>query len=163
MAKCGAILVFCFVSCLLGVSHADSSYFFVEGKVYCDNCRAGFETRVTEYVPEARVRVECKDREGGHLIYSIEGVTDRTGTYQIPVEGDHENEICEVMAINSTDPNCNEIFHGRNRARILLTTNNGIISDKRFANPLAFLKKDPLPVCAEVLKEYKLDDDDDDF
>ncbi|ERN00833.1 hypothetical protein AMTR_s00103p00069180 [Amborella trichopoda] len=125
--------------------------------------KARFIVTIAELGLKLGLQNTYQDREGGHLIYSIEGVTDRTGTYQIPVEGDHENEICEVMAINSTDPNCNEIFHGRNRARILLTTNNGIISDKRFANPLAFLKKDPLPVCAEVLKEYKLDDDDDDF
>jgi len=54
---------------------------------------------------------------------------------------------------------CNEIKAGRDRARIVLAHDNGISSDVRFANSLGFLKKEPLPVCGQLLQMYALSDD----
>ncbi|KAF8364754.1 hypothetical protein HHK36_023536 [Tetracentron sinense] len=146
-----AVSALCFLS-LLGFAYADS-LFYVQGKVYCDTCRAQFETKVSEYIPGAKVRLECKDREGGQPTYSIDGETDATGTYRLPVEGDHEEEICEVVLVKSSNPDCAERLPGRDRARVLVTANNGISSAARFANSLGFMKKEALPQCPQVLKE----------
>ncbi|OWM89388.1 olee1-like protein [Punica granatum] len=145
----------CFLSLLVGTTLADSR-FFVEGKVYCDTCRTQFETRVSEYMEGAKVRLECRDREGGSLTYSVDGTTSANGTYHLPVDGEHEEEICEIVLVKSSMEGCDEVSQDtylRKSAKINLTSNNGISSPVRIANPLGFMKKDPLSECAEVLRE----------
>lgn len=39
----------CFLS-LLGFAYCETPRLFVEGKVYCDTCRAQFVTRVSHYI-----------------------------------------------------------------------------------------------------------------
>lgn len=107
----------------------------------------------------AKVRLECRDREGGSLTYSIEGDTDAHGMYSLPVDGDREDEICEVVLVKSNKPGCEEINNSpfvRKGARVSITANNGLASPVRLANPLGFLKKEPLPQCDDVLKELGL-------
>ncbi|KAL4627103.1 hypothetical protein ACB092_05G143500 [Castanea dentata] len=134
----------CFLS-LLGFAHCQS-LFSVEGKVYCDTCRIQFVTRVSEYMQGATVGIECRDREGGSITHSA-------------VEEEHEEDICAVSLIKSTNPDCSEVSKDpflKKSARVSLTSNNGISSSVRLANPLGFLKKEALPQCAEVLKELGL-------
>ncbi|KAG9444027.1 hypothetical protein H6P81_015367 [Aristolochia fimbriata] len=128
----------------------------VEGKVYCDTCRAGFVTRISEYIEGAEVKIECHNRTTGILTANVGGRTDKTGSYFIQVKGDHQEDICEVELLKSPLADCNQLDNGRIRARILLTKNNGIISDVRHANPLGFFKKEALPECPIVLKELGL-------
>ncbi|KAJ9690686.1 hypothetical protein PVL29_013047 [Vitis rotundifolia] len=144
----------CFFS--FQASASAESHFYVEGQVYCDTCRIQFITKVSEYMPGAKVRLECRDREGGSLTYSIEGETDETGSYKLPVDGEHEEEVCEVQLVKSSKPECSEISQGvfaRRSARISLASNSGMPSAGRLANPLGFLRQDSLPECPEVLKE----------
>lgn len=59
-------------------------------------------------------------------------------------------------------PNCDELpreLHLDSNARISLTDHNGIVSKYREANPLGFLKKEPLPECPTVFKELGLSPD----
>ncbi|KAK9990933.1 hypothetical protein SO802_025918 [Lithocarpus litseifolius] len=147
----------CFLS-LLGFTYCEDR-FFVEGRVYCDTCRTQFVTRISTYMKDARVRIECRDREGGSVTYSNEAVTDASGSYQLLVDGNHEEEICEVALVKSSDPNCNEVSKDpflKRSARVSLTLNNGISSPVRLANPLGFLRKERLPQCDAVLKEIEL-------
>ncbi|KAL3739901.1 hypothetical protein ACJRO7_021212 [Eucalyptus globulus] len=140
---------------LLGAVYGDSR-FFVEGKVYCDTCRTQFITKVSKDMPDAKVRLECKEREGGSVTYSIEGVTDNTGTYRLPVDGEHEEEICEIVLVKSSQPGCEEVSNDpflRKTARISLTKNNGMATPVRQANPLGYMKNESLPECADVLRE----------
>lgn len=100
--------------------------------------------------------MECREREGGSITYSNEVETDENGAYRIPVEGEHEEEICEIVLVKSPNPDCSEIHREANHdmnARISLTSHNGISTPVREANPLGFLKKDRLPICTEVLRE----------
>lgn len=157
--------------CLLSLAAADgkpedksvsTGPFYVEGKVYCDTCRAQFVTRISSYMTGAKVRLECRDREGGKLTYSVDGQTNNAGTYVLTVEGNHEEEVCEIALIESSDPECSEINKDdylRKSARISLTTNNGITSPVRSANPLGFMKSNPLPECVEVLRELDVTPD----
>uniref|UniRef100_A0A7N0U2D5 Uncharacterized protein n=1 Tax=Kalanchoe fedtschenkoi TaxID=63787 RepID=A0A7N0U2D5_KALFE len=157
MAK-GAILLLLSAVCLLslvGTAVADQ-HFFVEGQVYCDTCRAQFVTRVSENMPDVKVRLDCRNRTTNQLTFSEEATTDKAGTYRIPVDGDHEDDICEIILVKSKDPECAEINKGafaKRTARISLTSNNGIITPTRTANPLGFMRKKPLPECGEVFKE----------
>ncbi|XVF25650.1 hypothetical protein REPUB_Repub13aG0231600 [Reevesia pubescens] len=155
-----AIFLLASTLCLLsflGIAHAGApEHFFVEGKVYCDNCRAQFETKISKYMEGAKVRLECKDRESGKLTFSVDGKTDATGTYRLKVEGDHEEEVCEVELIESSDPECSEIDQEnylRKGAQIVLTKDAGMSTDARHANPLGFMVKERLPECTEVLRE----------
>lgn len=43
------IVALCLLSCLAGVALAMET-FTIQGRVYCDTCRAGFETSATEYL-----------------------------------------------------------------------------------------------------------------
>jgi hypothetical protein len=102
---------------------------------------------------DAEVRLECRKRADGDVTYSIDGVTDKKGVYSLRVEGDHEEEICEVKAIKSTRSDCNDPMAGYEKARITLTNKNGLSSDARYANSLGFMKKEALPNCIDVLNE----------
>ncbi|CAN6270373.1 unnamed protein product [Urochloa humidicola] len=131
--------------------------YVIQGRVYCDTCRAGFETNVTEYIKGAKVRLECKHFGTGTIERAIDSVTDDTGTYKIELKDSHE-DICEVVLIQSPRKDCTEIQVLRDRASILLSRNVGICDSVRLANPLGFLKDAPLPVCGALLKQFDLDD-----
>ncbi|XP_057949296.1 olee1-like protein [Malania oleifera] len=142
--------------CFLSLASVAHSFFLVEGQVYCDTCRAKFQTRASEPIKGSKVRLECRDREGGHLTYTVEGETDAKGMYHLEAEGNHEEEVCEVVLVKSGSEDCkeeNKVGFGRHSARISLTHNNGISSPSRLANPLFFMRKEALPVCPEVLRE----------
>ncbi|CAA6656428.1 unnamed protein product [Spirodela intermedia] len=134
---------------------ADSPSFVVEGRVFCDTCRAGFETTATEYLAGAKVRLECKHEESEELVHTVEGTTDATGTYHLKVADDHEDELCEVVLVESPHADCSEIKTGRDRARILLTHNSGLAptsvsrtpSDSSRRSP-PLLRRPPGPVPA---------------
>ena len=160
MAKFSQAVVFIAAAlCLLSVVHANND-FHVEGKIYCDTCRAGFETKVTEPIKGAKVTLECRIREGGSITLTADGETDKKGIYSIAVDGDHEDEVCEVLAKESPREDCNTPVPGRNRGRVLITANNGIPSPVRFVNSLGFLKKEPLPVCPKVIAALGLTPED---
>ncbi|XXG46960.1 hypothetical protein AAC387_Pa02g1683 [Persea americana] len=107
----------------------------------------------------ARVRLECRERESMEKTYRIDGMTDRTGTYKIPVPDDHENEICEMVLVSSPQMECATAVHHADRARVALTRNNGIVSDTQYANNLGFLKDAPMVGCSQLLKKYQEYDD----
>ncbi|CAM0904825.1 unnamed protein product [Alopecurus aequalis] len=136
--------------------------YVVQGRVYCDTCRAGFETNVTEYIKGAKVKLECRHFGTNALERSIDGVTDETGTYKIELKDSHVEDICEVVLVQSPLADCHEIENHRDRAPVLLTRNVGIRDSLRLANPLGYLKDAPLPVCSDLLKTFDLADDDDD-
>ncbi|RRT66464.1 hypothetical protein B296_00011376, partial [Ensete ventricosum] len=143
--------------------------FVVQGRVFCDTCRAGFETPASTYIrgegfaaPRSRlsicakVRVECRSRITGAKTCSFDGTTDHTGTYNILVaDGHDDHEICESVLVSSPEHGCKTVLHGRERARVFLGRNNGIASDTRFANSLGFIKDAPLSVCTQLLKTYE--------
>ncbi|KAJ1262177.1 hypothetical protein BS78_09G087800 [Paspalum vaginatum] len=134
--------------------------FVVTGRVYCDNCRAGFETNVSHNIAGATVQMECRHFETQELHHKSEATTDAGGWYRLEVEDDHQEEICEVMVIKSPEADCAEIERFRDRSRIPLTRNNGIEQRGiRYANPIAFFRKEPLKNCGEILRKYDLYDD----
>ncbi|KAL6843454.1 hypothetical protein ACP4OV_026776 [Aristida adscensionis] len=137
----------------------DAPDYLIQGRVYCDTCRAGFETNVTEYIKGAKVRLECKHFGTNVVERAVDGVTDETGTYKIELKDSHEEDICEVVLVKSPLANCKEIEAQRDRARVVLTTNVGISDNLRLANPLGYFKDVPLPVCTGLLKQLDLADD----
>ncbi|KAF9604576.1 hypothetical protein IFM89_008020 [Coptis chinensis] len=73
----------------------------LHGRVYCDTCKCGFETPVTTYIAEARIRVECKLRDTLQVVYSTEAVTDSSGAYEVSVADDHDDQLCESVLISN--------------------------------------------------------------
>ncbi|WOK93320.1 hypothetical protein Cni_G02017 [Canna indica] len=128
--------------------------FVVEGRVFCDTCRAGFETPLSTYIQGAKVRVECRLKATGEKTCSFEGTTDHTGTYNILVADEHEHETCQAVVVSSPIIGCKAVLQGREKAPVFLSHNNGIASDTRYANALGFQKDTPVPFCAELLKTY---------
>ncbi|CAJ2658855.1 olee1-like protein [Trifolium pratense] len=162
MAKSTIILIstLCFLS-FFGSVYSHSDRFFVEGVVYCDTCRTQFITKLTEFLEGATVRVECKE-ENGTLTFSKEVVTGHGGSYKVEIDGDHEDEICQVVLLKSPRKDCSEVdtdSHLEQAARISVTNNNGIVSPIRTTNPLGFLKKERLPGCLEIFKELGINED----
>lgn len=82
-------------------------------------------------------------------------MTDSAGKYKILIETDHHDEYCDAVLVKSSDPDCSKPDAGRDRARVILTDNNGMNSRTRFANALGFLKNTPLASCPDILKQYQ--------
>ncbi|XP_072984394.1 pollen-specific protein C13-like [Typha latifolia] len=149
------VVVLCAISAHVSEARDLKQGFVVQGRVFCDTCRAGFETPATTYIAGAKVSVECRSKTSGAKTGSYNGVTDHTGTYNILIAKEHENEICESVLISSADSGCASLVKGRERARVFLTRNNGIATDFRFANALGFQKDTPVAGCAQLLKMYE--------
>ncbi|KAH9778946.1 F28N24.16 protein [Citrus sinensis] len=143
----------CFTS-LLSFALAAKDPKTVEGLVYCDSCRVKYKTELSDYIAGATVALECKESEGGEVVYSREVVSDQSGTYKIPIEGCHA-KLCQVRLVKSPKPECSEIVaDGLSSARIDLTPSVGSDPELiRYANDLGFMKKESLPECAKVLEE----------
>ncbi|GJR22696.1 hypothetical protein Tco_0971223 [Tanacetum coccineum] len=102
----------------------------IRGRFTVEYSRAGFETSATTYIPRATVRVECKDKDQ-KIIYTKDGTTDATGTYHILINEDHREETCDVALVSSPLDDCKTADPGRDRARVALTSYNGIDSKKQ--------------------------------
>ncbi|XVF17209.1 hypothetical protein REPUB_Repub10bG0099600 [Reevesia pubescens] len=150
------LLAICVLSLLV---NARSEPFHIVGKVYCDACRAGFETSKCSYIPGARVEIKCYDRATLRLKYSIGAVTDSTGTYNILVEDDHLEQICYATLVSSPIPSCRVADPGRNKATVILTRNNGVIANRHHANAMGFLQDKEAAGCKELLKKLLQDDE----
>ncbi|CAI9763462.1 unnamed protein product [Fraxinus pennsylvanica] len=107
----------------------------------------------------AQVKLECRTRDTSQVTYMVESVTDSTGSYNILVQDDREDEVCEAVLVKSSDHECNIPSSGRDRARVILTRNNGMNSNARFANAMGFLKNEPLASCPQVLQKYQETED----
>ncbi|XP_007048005.2 PREDICTED: protein DOWNSTREAM OF FLC [Theobroma cacao] len=132
--------------------------FRIVGKVYCDGCRAGFETSKCSYIPGATVEIKCYDRTTLSLKFSVEAVTDSTGTYDILVEDDHQDQICYATLVSSPIPSCRNADPRRNKATVILTRSNGVISNLHYANAMGFLQDEPEAGCQELLQKLLEDD-----
>lgn len=135
--------------------------FFVDGSVYCDTCRAGFETNATTPIAGAKVRLECRHymSASGAVERSAEGTTDAAGKYRIElVDNRGAEEVCSVALVSSPVPGCAEKEVGRDRAQVSLFTDAGagLATTVRRANPLGFLKDKPLANCGQILSSYAL-------
>ncbi|CAL1373360.1 unnamed protein product [Linum trigynum] len=126
---------------------------FVEGKVYCDPCRVEFPTKISTMIAGARVNLQCMCRDNNTVTYMVEGDTDKTGTYRLPVTGDHEEDICQVKLLRSPMENCKEKFHFIDRARVLLTDNMGVVQPTRYANPIGYMTSTTDPRCEKLMEE----------
>ncbi|MDK0841554.1 pollen Ole e 1 allergen/extensin family protein, partial [Clostridium perfringens] len=126
MAKNYGVAAIVAALCLVGVVHCVECL-TVEGPVYCDTCRVDFPTPLSYDLKGAKVKVECRNKTTNEVTVSIEGATDGFGWYRIPVEGDHEEELCEVSLLDSGDETCSELLEGAvHNARVALTNRNGI-------------------------------------
>ncbi|XP_024027646.1 major pollen allergen Lol p 11 [Morus notabilis] len=156
MAKTVLLIALCLLPALAVASRPMKNPFIVEGKVYCDTCRAGFETSATTYIPGARIRIECVDRNApSKVLFRKETTTDSEGCYSMLVAEDHGNQICDAVVVSSPQQNCAKAAPGRDRARVILTGYNGIASEKRFVNNIGFEMDEPLALCSNVLKQYQ--------
>ena len=156
-AAAAIVAVFIQPEAVVGGRTAPVVRFTVKGRVFCDTCRAGFETPATTYLQGAKVRVECRGGAAAKLC-SYDGVTDHSGTYNIFVADEHEHETCEVRLVSSPDESCNTEVLGREKAPVFLSHNNGIASDTRLANALGYQKNSPQSFCAELMKQYQQDE-----
>ncbi|KAL9247638.1 hypothetical protein vseg_021051 [Gypsophila vaccaria] len=131
----------------------------VRGQVYCDPCRAGFETPASIYLQGAKVKLECRDRNTQEVLYKAEAETDATGTYKIYVDEDQKKNICDTILVSSPHRRCKLADPGRDRSRVILTDNNGIVSNDRYANNLGFLVAQPMSFCAKLMQQYAVNQD----
>ncbi|KAF4370559.1 hypothetical protein CsatB_023779 [Cannabis sativa] len=160
MARLLVLFALCALPALVSAHLPTGKPFHIKGRVYCDTCRAGFETTATTYIAGAKVKIECKDGDTLNLKYRMEAETDENGTYEIMVEDDHEDQICECVLVSSPMANCRVADEGRSRASALLTGYmNGVINRKHIVNNMGFLRDQPLPGCTELIKTYFPTDD----
>ncbi|KAG8045771.1 hypothetical protein GUJ93_ZPchr0008g14100 [Zizania palustris] len=107
----------------------------------------------------ATVSVECRHFGSDEMKLKAEATTDEWGWYKLEIDQDHQDEICEVVLVKSGDPKCSETEKFRDRSRVPLTSNNGIKQQGvRYANPIAFFRKEPLVDCGFILQMYDLKD-----
>nr|ABK92993.1 unknown [Populus trichocarpa] len=155
MARVFMLLALCVLPALVSAARPGRNTFSVQGLVYCDTCLAGFETPKTTYIAGSKVKVECRDRKTQDLVYSKEGTTDSTGKYIITVDEDHKDQICDAMLVSSPRKDCSSPSAGRDRARVILTSYNGLVSTTRYANSMGFMAAQPMSGCTELLRSYQ--------
>ena len=93
------------------------------------------------------------------VVYRRQGKTDSEGSYNIFVDEDHADQICDAKLLSSPHSKCNVPTPGRDQARVILTGNNGIASNDRFANAMGYMTDEAASGCAEVLKALQELDD----
>ncbi|XP_023001897.1 pollen-specific protein C13-like [Cucurbita maxima] len=155
MARFVVLFALCVLPALIAATRPVRTPFVVRGKVYCDTCLAGFETSATTYIPGAKVKIECKNRNTMELLYSQEATTDSTGSYSLLVNEDHEDQVCDALLISSPEKECSAVSEGRDRARVILTRYNGIASNDRYVNAMGFARNEALSGCNQVLSQYQ--------
>ncbi|GMJ13846.1 hypothetical protein like AT4G08685 [Hibiscus trionum] len=155
MAKASVIAILFFAVCISSsLSLAYGRKFTVEGRVYCDTCRVEFETKLSQPITGAIVKLECRNRTTGSFTYrSQDMLTDGKGDYKIEVEGDYGDSDCDVALVKSPRPDCSDPTEEWRKARVVLSALDGITGDIRFTNNLGFKKKVALPGCKQVLTE----------
>ncbi|CAN4087361.1 unnamed protein product [Withania somnifera] len=156
MAKAIMLLSALCIVALANFAHCNAEVFDVEGKVYCDTCRFEFETKLSENIEGATVKLQCRNIGSGAETFSVEGVTDKEGKYKLRVEGDHQEDICEVTVGKSPREDCKESVSGYEKARIECSDNTGIHNAVRYANPLFFMKAQTVAGCQQILEELGL-------
>ncbi|MED6148096.1 hypothetical protein PIB30_050007 [Stylosanthes scabra] len=130
----------------------------VRGKVYCDTCRFGFETKATFYIPGATVAIQCKHKNTMNVEYYTEVKTDSTGTYEIEVDKEFNEHMCESVLVHSPVLGCNQADPGRSKSTLVLSHyKNGLLNHVHYANNLGFLKDQALPECQKLQKYYLSD------
>ncbi|KAK8492284.1 hypothetical protein V6N13_109998 [Hibiscus sabdariffa] len=154
MAKVLLLFALCVLPALVSATRMVKSPLMVQGHVYCEHCRAGFETSKSRCVLHAKVKVVCRDKKTNQVVYEREGYTDKAENYQIPVHEDHWDQICDAVLVESSQPDCATMTPGRERARVILTNYNGFASTTRYANAMSFLADEPEAGCAEIMKMY---------
>ncbi|KAK7353101.1 hypothetical protein VNO80_18537 [Phaseolus coccineus] len=154
-ARVVLLLAMCVLPAMVAAIRPGNRQFSVKGRVYCDRCRAGFETSATTYIAGAEVMLQCKSRTSNEVVYTKKGKTDSSGTYTIPVNEDHKDEICSAKILSSPHPECTVVTPGRDEALVILTSYNGIASNDRYANAMGFMSQEVAAGCAEVLKQYQ--------
>ena len=108
----------------------------------------------------ATVEVVCRRFGSSKETLKAEATTDEYGWYKLEIDQDHQEEICEVMLVKSPEADCAEVERFRDRSRVPLTKNNGMeMGGVRYANPIAFFRKEPLQNCGELLRGYDLYND----
>ncbi|KFK25306.1 hypothetical protein AALP_AA8G095400 [Arabis alpina] len=152
------IAVLC-ISLVPLVAMAVGTPFHIEGTVYCDTCRFGFETIATKYIIGAKVRVVCKDRVTLKSEVVGQAVTGRRGRYRVAVTGDRQDQQCLAELVKSSMPDCHVADPGRSTATVILTRSNGAASTRHFANAMGFFRDQPLRGCAALRKRYLADGD----
>lgn len=108
------------------------------------------------HVAGAGVELKCRSRDNDTETYSAKSQTDETGSYEITVDGDHQDDICEVNTVLSPDPTCVQQPPEISSARVTLAENTGMESNVRFANPIGFRGDKALPDCVNVLQDLDL-------
>ncbi|TYH21545.1 anther-specific protein LAT52-like [Gossypium arboreum] len=160
MAKASLIILVSLAICISSSLNlvygeaSDRNKFTVIGRVYCDTCRVEFETSLSEPIPGAVVKLECKNRTDEKTTFqSPEITTDNIGDYKIEVTGDYEDSDCDVTLVKSPRADCNDPTEAWRKARVVLTALDGVTGQIRFANNLGFKRKDALPGCKKVLTD----------
>ncbi|KAE9587156.1 hypothetical protein Lal_00004658 [Lupinus albus] len=159
-SRVGLVLFMCVLPAMVAAIRPEKNPFSVKGRVFCDPCRATFETSATTYIAGAEVIVQCNDRVTNEVVYTKKGITDSTGTYTIDVNEDHKDQVCDAKLVNSNHPTCNEITPGRDQARVILTGYNGIASMNRLVNAMGYMTQEVQSGCADVLRQYQEFDED---
>ncbi|KAK4792039.1 hypothetical protein SAY86_022474 [Trapa natans] len=137
------VLLFALLA-LAGISSAVARHrrhhaLVVRGRVYCDPCRAGFETSASTFIAEVRY-VEFFNRGYyGTLLYHGKGADLVLAHIDLP----HENVVNKAAI----------------KARVILTRYNGIATDERFVNNMGFMTNQPLAGCTQILQQYQELDD----
>jgi len=103
------------------------------------------------------VSLQCIKEENNTIItYLKNSTSDANGMYNIPVLGDHEDDICVVVADSPNEGQCKEAMPNKSD-RIIITNNMGAASLTRYVNPLGFMTQTIDSQCNVVVHELELD------
>ncbi|KAF3441033.1 hypothetical protein FNV43_RR19319 [Rhamnella rubrinervis] len=149
-----ARLILLFALCVAPAPLVYGQPFHIQGRVYCDTCRFGFETEAITHIEAATVELQCINRTNLQVMYSAKAKTDSKGTYDFVVEKDQQDQMCNCNLVHSPEEECREESPGRNKATALLTADNGVVNKFHKVNSMGFFKKQALPICKTLRAKY---------
>ncbi|RVX23614.1 Protein downstream of FLC [Vitis vinifera] len=158
MAKLLMSIALCLLLVYVSEARPMRKPFVLHGRVYCDTCRAGFETSETTYIAgfwcnhSGSTASMLRLRVHGLLHMEVQELelSAKTGTAY---------SLFTALRVKSPQPDCAKVDPGRDRSRLSLTRSNGLVSDTRFANAMGFMKDEPASGCTQLLKQYQESDD----
>ncbi|KAI6690323.1 hypothetical protein NL676_027151 [Syzygium grande] len=74
-----------------------------------------------------RYRLECHNRTSRVRTVTAKAVAGKSGEYKLVADGDHEEEICQLQLVESSNPEGDVLLEGAvHNGRVALTKKNGL-------------------------------------
>ncbi|KAK8712276.1 hypothetical protein V6N13_147524 [Hibiscus sabdariffa] len=156
MAKASEITLLFFIVCIsssFSFSHGTDkpNIYTVTGHVYCDTCNVESENKLSDPLLGASVKLVCTNPTDNTITYQTpEIITSAKGDFRLHVPGEYKDSTCEAILTRSPTKACDEPVESLKKAKVVITTKDGVPGVIPCPNSLAFKNKVAPPECKDL-------------